>query len=99
MYGQCFHGKANGIMAKFKTGGSFSVKQSYTDEQLTAYTIGGGNISLSDPMPIIDPYEEKIKEAQFKIEVLTELLEEMGVDVSKRIEEKLFLNKLSGEEK
>ena len=86
-------------MDKFKTGGSFSVKQSYTDEQLTAYTIGGGNISLSDPMPIIDPYEEKIKEAQFKIEVITELLEEMGVDVSKRIEEKLFLNKLSGEEK
>jgi hypothetical protein len=30
--------------------------------------------------------------------VLTELLEEMGVDVSKRIEEKLFLNKLSGED-
>ena len=86
-------------MAKFKTGGTFSVKQSYTDEQLTAYTVGGGNISLSDPMPIIDPYEEKIKDAHFKIEVLTELLEEMGVDVSKRIEEKLFLNKLSGEEK
>ena len=86
-------------MDKFKTGGSFSVKQSYTDEQLTAYTVGGGNISLSDPMPIIDPYEEKIKDAHFKIEVLTELLEEMGVDVSKRIEEKLFLNKLSGEEK
>ena len=86
-------------MAKFKTGGSFSVKQSYTDEQLTAYTVGGGNITLSEPMPIIDPYEEKIKDAHFKIEVLTELLEEMGVDVSKRIEEKLFLNKLSGEEK
>ena len=85
-------------MDKFKTGGSFSVKQSYTDEQLTAYTIGGGNISLSDPMPIIDPYEEKIKDAHFKIEILTELLEEMGVDVSKRIEEKLFLNKLSGED-
>jgi hypothetical protein len=49
-------------------------------------------------MPIIDPYEEKIKDAHFKIEVLTELLEEMGVDVSKRIEEKLFLNKLSGED-
>jgi len=86
-------------MSKYKTGGTFSVKQSYTDEQLTAYTVGGGNISLSDPMPIIDPYEEKIKDAHFKIEVLTELLEEMGVDVSKRIEEKLFLNKLSGEEK
>lgn len=85
-------------MAKFKTSGTFSVKQSYTDEQLTAYTVGGGNISLSDPMPIIDPYEEKIKDAHFKIEVLTELLEEMGVDVSKRIEEKLFLNKLSGED-
>ena len=83
----------------YKTGGTFSVKQSYTDEQLTAYTVGGGNISLSDPMPIIDPYKEKIKDAHFKIEVLTELLEEMGVDVSKRIEEKLFLNKLSGEEK
>jgi len=85
-------------MAKYKTGGTFSVKQSYTDEQLTAYTVGGGNITLSEPMPIIDPYEEKIKDAQFKIEVLTELLEEMGVDVSKRIEEKLFLNKLSGED-
>ena len=86
-------------MSKYKTGGTFSVKQSYTDEQLTAYPTFGSNISLSEPMPIIDPYEEKIKEAQFKIEVLTELLEEMGVDVSKRIEEKLFLNKLSGEEK
>ena len=87
-------------MAKFKTGRSFSVKQSYNDEQLTAYTSGiGTNITLAEPMPIIDPYEDKIKEAQFKIEVLTELLEEMGVDVSKRIEEKLFLNKLSGEEK
>ena len=86
-------------MSKYKTGGTFSVKQSYTDEQLTAYTVGGGNITLSEPMPIIDPYEEKIKDAHFKIEVLTELLEEMGVDVSKRIEEKLFLNKLSGEEK
>lgn len=84
-------------MAKFKTGGTFSVKQSYTDEQLTAYTIGS-NITLSEPMPIIDPYEEKIKDAHFKIEILTELLEEMGVDVSKRIEEKLFLNKLSGED-
>jgi len=85
-------------MAKFKTGGTFSVKQSYTDQELSAYTIGGGNITLSEPMPIVDPYEEKIKEAHFKIEVLTELLEEMGVDVKKRIEEKLFLNKLSGEE-
>ena len=85
-------------MDKYKTGGTFSVKQSCTDEQLTAYTVGGGNITLSEPMPIIDPYEEKIKEAHFKIEVLTELLEEMGVNVSKRIEEKLFLNKLSGED-
>jgi len=82
-------------MAKYKTGGTFSVKQSYND----SYTVAGANITLSEPMPIIDPYEDKIKEAQFKIEVLTELLEEMGVDVSKRIEEKLFLNKLSGEEK
>lgn len=96
MYGQCFHGKANGIMAKYKTGGTFSVKQSYNDN---SYTVAGANITLSEPMPIIDPYEDKIKEAQFKIEVLTELLEEMGVDVSKRIEEKLFLNKLSGEDK
>ena len=85
-------------MAKYKTGGTFSVRQSYTDEQLTADTIGSNNVTLSAPMPIIDPYEEKIKDAHVKIEVLTELLEEMGVDVSKRIEEKLFLNKLSGED-
>ena len=85
-------------MAKYKTGGSFKVTQSYTDEQLTAYNSIGTNITLAEPIPIIDPYEEKIKEAHFKIEVLTELLEEMGVDVSKRIEEKLLLNKLSGED-
>ena len=85
-------------MSKYKTGGTFSVKQSYSDVDLAAYTIGGGNVTLSEPMPIIDPYEEKIKDAHFKIEVLTELLEEMGVGVSKRIEEKLFLNKLSGED-
>ena len=86
-------------MSKYKTGGTFSVKQSYTVDHPTAYTIGSGNVTLAEPMPIIDPYEEKIKDAHFKIEILTELLEEMGVDVSKRIEEKLFLNKLSGEEK
>ena len=57
-------------MDKYKTGGTFSVKQSYTDEQLTAYTIGSGNVTLAEPMPIIDPYEEKIKDAHFKIEIL-----------------------------
>ena len=55
------------------------------------------------PDPVITYYNSRdlvkdFKEAQFTIQVLKDVLEEMGIDIEKRLEQKKFMNKLSGEE-
>ena len=58
------------------------------------------SVTLTDPMISYNTRDliKDFKEAQFTIQVLKDVLEEMGIDIEKRLEQKKFMNKLSGEE-
>jgi hypothetical protein len=72
------------------------------------YSIGSQNVqgyfdstvTLPDPVITYNSRDllKDFKEAQFTIQVLKDVLEEMGIDIEKRLEQKKFMNKLSGEE-
>lgn len=57
-------------------------------------------VTLTDPMISYNSRDllKDFKEAQFTIQVLKDVLEEMGIDIEKRLEQKKFMNKLSGED-
>lgn len=57
-------------------------------------------VTLTDPLITYNSKDllKDFKEAQFTIQVLKDVLEEMGIDIEKRLEQKKFLGKLSGEE-
>ena len=106
MYGLYFHGKVREIMAKHdKDETYFSGTYTFSNDDLTlepygTYSTDFGNntITLSDPPYNSRDLLKEFNEAKFTIEVLKEIIQEMGVDVEKRLSQKKFLDKLSGEE-
>ena len=105
-YGLYFHGKAKEIMGEHDNNNNVSIDDvSYTISVDPSYTfdtnMADNTITLTDPL--ITTYNSKdlladFREAQLEIQVLKELLEESGIDVAKRLEQKKFMNKLSGED-
>jgi len=95
-------------MSKDKQSNTITISDGESSTFGPAYSISGqsvqgyfdSTVTLPDPVITYNSRDlvKDFKEAQFTIQVLKDVLEEMGIDIEKRLEQKKFMNKLSGEE-